>query len=440
MDGLQSVIMFPALFVLIFLGIPVAFSLIIVGAIFSYLALGANAGFQMHGALATVASNFTLAAIPLFIFMGALLERSKIATNLLNALGSILGSLPGGLAVAVVVICAIFAASSGVVGAVEIMIGIMAVPSLLKARYKNDLICGTICAGGSLGTIIPPSIIPIIYATSADLSVGDLFAGILLPGLIMTGLFIIYIITRCTLRPQDGPPITLAESTITTRGQRFWLLVTALLPPVVLIVLVLGSIFAGIASPTEAAAVGAFGVLALTILYRQLTFDLLVDAGMQTVSITAMTLLIVVGGTLFSSAFLMNGGSTVVRIVIDSLDLGISGTMLSFIVVIFVLGFVLDWIAILLIMIPIFNPFIIQSNIDPIWFAVLVCVVLQTSYLSPPMAPSIFYLQTIVPPEIKLADMYRGVVPFVLLQFVTLLIVYLVPGIATYMPTILFRI
>ena len=433
-------LMFPALFSLIFLGIPVAFSLIVVGAAFSYLVLGSNIGFQMHGGLTSVASNFSLVAIPLFIFMGALLERSQIAANLLHALRLILGRFPGGLSVAVILICAIFAASSGVVGAVEILVGLMAVPSMLKAGYKKDLICGSVCGGGSLGTIIPPSVIVVIYASIADLSIGDLFAGILLPGLIMTAFFLIYVVGRCMLWPEDGPPISMEESNSVSTAQKLWLLLTALVPCVGLILAVIGSIFAGIASPTEAAAVGALGAILLTIWYRQFSVPLLVEALKQTAMITAMTMLIVLGGTFFTSAFLVNGGGSVVRTLMGDLGLGPTETVWLFLFVIFLLGFVLDWISILLITVPIFNPVILHFGIDPIWFAVMVCVVLQTSYLTPPMAPSIFYLQSIAPKNITLGDMYRGVIPFIALQMLTLLMVYLMPVLATYMPGILFRL
>lgn len=440
MQSTLLLLMFPALFGLIFMGIPVAFSLIVVGAAFTYLVLGTNVGIQMHGGLANVASNFTLVAVPLFIFMGAMLERSQIASALLNALRLMLGRFPGGLSFSVVLICAIFAASSGVVGAVEILVGLMAVPSMLAAGYKNDLVCGTICGGGSLGTIIPPSVIVIIYASIADLSVGDLFAGILVPGLIMTALFLIYIIVRCSLRPEDGPPISEEELGNTSLAERLWLLVTALLPCVGLIVAVLGSIFAGIASPTEAAAVGALGAIVLTVWYCQFSIPLLIEALKQTVTITAMIMLIIVGGTFFTSAFMMNGGGGVVRSLVSSLDLNPQGTVLLFLLIIFLLGLVLDWISILLITIPIFNPVILHLEINPVWFAVMVCVVLQTSYLTPPMAPSIFYLQSIAPKTVLLRDMYRGVVPFIAMQLMTLLLVYLLPKTATYMPTILFRL
>jgi tripartite ATP-independent transporter DctM subunit len=440
MQTALPLLMFPALFGLIFIGLPVALALLVVGAAFGFGIFGMNVGIQMYGRLLDVASNFVLVAIPLFIFMGALLERSQIAEKLLQALRLFLGRFPGGLSVSAVIICAIFAASSGIVGAVEIVVGLMAVPTMMAAGYKKDLVCGTICGGGSLGTIIPPSVIVVIYASITDLSIGDLLAGILIPGLIMTVLFLVYIVGRCIIRPEDGPPVSREELDRTSFRQKLWLLVTALLPCVGLIVAVLGSIFAGIASPTEAAAVGALGAMLLAVAYGQFSRSVLVEALNRTVTVTAMTMMIIVGGTIFTSSFLINGGSGVVRSLINSMSLGPNGTLFLFLFVIFILGFLLDWISILLITIPIFNPVIAAAGIDPVWFAVMVCVVLQTSYLTPPMAPSIFYLQSIAPKSITLGDMYRGVIPFVVLQMITLLLVFLIPWTATYMPQILFRL
>jgi tripartite ATP-independent transporter DctM subunit len=440
MQQYLPLLMFPTLFCLIFLGIPVAFSLLVVGAAFGYHVFGSNVGLQMQGRLLDVASNFVLVAIPLFIFMGALLERSRIAESLLQALRLWLGRFPGGLSVSAIIICTLFAASSGIVGAVEIVVGLMAVPTMIAAGYRKDLVCGTICGGGSLGTIIPPSVIVVIYASITDLSIGDLLAGILIPGLVMMLLFLVYVVARCVLRPADGPPLTVEELQKFSLRHKIILLFTALLPCVGLIVVVLGSIFAGIASPTEAAAVGVLGALLLTIAYGQFSRAVLVDALSRTVTTTAMTMMIILGGTIFTTAFLVNGGSGVVRSLISGLALGPSEMLFMFLGVIFILGFLLDWISILLITIPIFNPVIVQAGIDPVWFAVMVCIVLQTSYLTPPMAPSIFYLQSIAPKGVSLADMYRGVIPFVILQLLTLVLVYLIPWMAVYMPKILFRL
>lgn len=440
MQNVLPLVMFPLLFAMIFLGIPVALALFSIGAAFSFHIFGLNTGLQMYGRLLDVSSNFVLVAIPLFIFMGALLERSKIAEKLLLALRLFLGRFPGGLSVSAIVICAIFAASSGIVGAVEIVVGLMAVPTMMAAGYRKDLVCGTICGGGSLGTIIPPSVIVVIYASITDLSIGDLLAGILIPGLIMMILFVLYVVGRCYLRPQDGPPLSREELDQYTLRHKLWLLATALLPCVGLILAVLGSIFAGIASPTEASAVGVVGALILVLAYGQFSRTVIMEALRSTITITAMTMMIILGGTIFTSAFLINGGSGVVRTMISDLSLGANGTLSLFLFVIFLLGFVLDWISIILITIPIFNPIIKALSIDPVWFAVMVCIVLQTSYLTPPMAPSIFYLQSIAPKSISLADMYRGVIPFVVLQMITLLIVYLIPWTAVYMPQVLFRL
>lgn len=440
MSTILPILMFVALFSLVFLGIPVSLSLLVVAGIFGYVAQGENVGVQLYGGLLSVASNFPLIAVSLFIFMGAVLERSQIAKNLLYALRLVLGRFPGGLSLSVILICAIFAASSGIVGAVEVLVGLMSVPTMLAAGYKKDLIAGSICGGGSLGTIIPPSVVVIIYASLADLSIGDLFAGILIPGLVMTALFIAYVIVRCTIRPEDGPALPEAELRAFSPMAKLRYLLIALLPCVVLILCVLGSIFAGVASPTEAAGVGAFGAVALAVAYRQFSLRLLVDALKETANITAMTMMIVTGGTLFTSAFLLNGGGFLIRSSISGLEMGPAATMFLFFGILFLLGLILDWISILLITIPLFNPVVIGMGIDPIWFAVMVCVVLQTSYLTPPMAPSIFYLQSIASKHIPLGAMYRGVVPFIALQLVTLALVYVFPKLATYMPSVLFRL
>lgn len=440
MQGILPILMFPALFGLIFLGLPVAFCLLTMGMLFGYVVFGNNIGLQVHGSLTNLASNFLLVAIPLFIFMGALLERSRIAENLLNALRLLLGRFSGGLSVSTILICAIFAASSGVVGAVEILVGLMAIPAMIAAGYRRDLIAGSICGGGSLGTIIPPSVIVVIYASIADLSIGDLFAGILLPGLLMTVGFLAYVVVRCLLHPEDGPALSRQEVDRIGFREKIWLLFTALLPCFGLIAAVIGSIFAGVASPSEAAAIGSAGALGLTIWYGQLSRTLVIEALERTVAITAMTLMIMLGGSLFTNAFMVNGGGGLVRSLISDLQIGADGTLFLFLAVIFVLGFVLDWASILLITIPIFNPVTLSLGIDPVWFAVMVCVVLQTSYLTPPMAPSIFYLQSIAGRAISLFEMYRGVVPFILIQMLTLLLVYLFPRLATYMPEILFRL
>jgi tripartite ATP-independent transporter DctM subunit len=431
--------MFPALFIMVFMGFPVAFSLVSVSLLFGYEMFGAALGAQLYGRILDISSNLILAAIPLFVFMGAILQSSGIAKRLFVATRVWLGRLPGGLSVTAIIMCAIFAATSGVIGAVEIVVGLMAIPAMVSARYGKDLISGTICAGGALGTIIPPSIVVVIYASIAEMSVGDLFAGIMIPGAAMVGFFIIYILVRCWINPDVAPPIPIDELNIPIT-KKLWLAVTALVPCTCLIVAVLGSIFAGIASPTEAAAVGALGAVLLSMVYREFSLKILIQALRQTVLITSMVILIIAGGTLFSSIFVVGGGKDLVNQMVSAFDLGPMGMIALFLSIIFLLGFILDWISVVLVTIPIFDPLIRQAGVDPVWFGVMVCVTLQTSYLTPPMAPSIFFLRSIAPEDFTYKDMYWGVTPFVAMQLLTLFVVMALPWTATYLPKILFRL
>ena len=436
-EGANAVMMFFMLFGLVFLGIPVAISLISTAFAFGLFLFGDSLAAQMHSRIDDVGKNFVLAAIPLFIFMGAMLERSGIANRLFEAIRMWLGGLPGGLSLTTIVMCAIFAATSGVVGAVEIVVGLMAVPAMLEAGYKKDLAAGCVCAGGSLGTTIPPSVVIIIYASITEQSVGDLFAGIMIPAVAMVAMFIIYILGRCIIQRDAGPGLPPSETT-ESLAEKLWFALTAFLPAVFLVTAVLGSIFAGVASPTEAAAVGSFGAVVLTACYGRLTPSVLFEALKRTILINSMVMMIVAGGVMFASVFIVSGGDELIGQLVKLLDLTPTGVVILFLAIIFILGFVLDWISVLLIALPIFDPLVRAAGIDPIWFGVLVCIALQTSYLTPPMAPSIFYLRAIAPPEISYMDMYKGVAPFVMVQVVTLIFVFMMPWMATFLPEYLF--
>ena len=347
-----------------------------------------------------------------------------------------LGGLPGGLAVATIAMCAVFAAATGIVGAVEILVEIMAIPAMMRLSYDKGLIAGTICAGGSLGTIIPPSILVVIYASLAQLSIGQVLAGTIIPGLLMVVLFLAYIMIRCWLDPKAGPGVPADERNVPMR-EKLTVTVTALLPPLVLVVLVVGSIMAGVASPTEAAAVGAVGTIILSILNRAFTRKVLIDTLRQSLSVNAMIMFIVVGGTMFTSVFRAAGGNRLVTDLVGLLSLSPAMTIVLLLAIVFALGFILEWVSILLICVPIFLPLVKQAGADPLWFGIMVIVVVQTSYLTPPMAPAIFYLKAIAPPEMTLGDMYRGVVPFIICQLLVLAIVALLPATATYLPSIM---
>lgn len=430
---LTAGLMFPALFALILLGIPVAFSLTIVAAGAGLMAFGDVAFNQLYGSFYSASTNFILSAVPMFILMGALLERSGIAEKLFRVMNMWLGRLPGGLALATIAMGAVFAAAAGVVGAVEVMIGMMAIPAMQKARYDNALIAGTICAGGSLGTMIPPSVIAVMYASLAQMSVGKLLAGMLFPGLLMVALFLAYIAIQGMMYPVPPAPDDEPEETFTL-GEKLRATVVTIVPVFALIFTVLGSILWGIASPTEAAAVGAAGALILCLVNRRFSLGVLTESLSITVRISAMILLIVAAGTMFMGVFAANGGARLIRGFIETAGLGTTGMIVFFLLIVFVLGFVLDWTANILIVVPMFTPFIRSSGVDPVWFATLVLIVIQTGYLTPPMASSIFYLKSIAPPDMTYGQMCRGVLPFIALQLVTLLIIVLFPALATWLP------
>ena len=433
-----GLMMFPALVVAIFIGFPVAFSLIGVAVIFGYYRFGDALVHQLVAKVDDVASYYVLAAVPLFIFMGAMLERSGIAVKLFEAIHLWTRRLPGGLAIGTVLLCVVFAAASGVIGATESVVGLLAIPVMLKYAYDKGLISGTICAGGSLGTIIPPSVVVIILAPVADISVGDLFVGMLFPGLILAGLFMLYILVRCTIRPQDGPRLPPDENDPPLLS-KLWLTVTALVPPLVLIFAVLGTIMLGWATPTEAAAVGAAGTVIMTIIYGNFSLAILQEAMVKTLQVTAMILLILLGGTMFSGVFVALGGLSAVQDLMGDAGLSPWTVMIALLLLAFIAGFMLDLISIILIIIPIAVELLRAMGVDIVWFCIMFLIMIQTSYLTPPMAPAIFYLRGIAPSDIKLRDMYRGVIPFIALEFVVLALVMFFPGLALWLPAQVFR-
>ena len=432
-----GLLMFPALMICIFIGFPVAFSLMGVAVFFGLYRFEFNLVHQLVAKVDDVASYYVLAAVPLFIFMGSMLERSGIAEKLFEAIHLWTRRLPGGLAVGTVLLCVVFAAASGVVGATESVVGLLAIPVMLRYAYDKGLISGTICAGGSLGTIIPPSVVVVILGPVADVSVGDLFAGMLLPGLMLAGLYILYILGRCIIRPQDGPALP-ADENDPPFFKKIYITATALVPPLVLIFAVLGTIMMGLATPTEAAAMGAIGTVIMTMIYGAFNMSILQEAFLKTLQITAMILTILLGGTMFAGVFVALGGISAVKDLLEAAQLGPWSTMLILMLIAFTAGFVLDLISIILIIIPVAIAVLRSMGVDDVWFCIMFLVVIQTSYLTPPMAPAIFYLRGISPPEIRLSDMYRGVVPFILLEFVCLGAIMAFPELALWLPEVLF--
>jgi len=433
MGDYLALMMFPALLLALFLGFPVAFSMMGVALFFGLVTFDTAVIFQFVQKIDAVASNFVLAAVPLFVFMGSMLERSGIAEKLFEAVHLWTRRLPGGLAIGTIIMCVIFAASTGVIGATETVVGLLAIPVMMKYAYDKGLIAGTICAGGSLGTIIPPSVVVVVLGPVADVSVGDLFVGMIFPGLIMSGFYIVYILVRCTFDQEAGPRLPKSDDD-PSLGEKLRITLVALAPPVAMIAAVLGSIMFGLAAPTEAAALGAFGAILLAIMYRQFSISVLSEAVVNTLKVTCMIILILLGGNMFAGVFVASGGVSVAEELISSANLTPWLTLVVFLVICFVAGFVLDWISVLLIFIPVFIPIVKSLGYEPVWFCVMFLVVIQTSYLTPPMAPAIFYLRGISPPEITLQHMFRGVIPFIVLQLICLTVVGWFPQTVLWLP------
>ena len=433
-----GLMMFPVLMAAIFMGFPVAWSLMGVAVIFGYYRFGDALVYQLVAKVDDVASYYVLAAVPLFVFMGVMLERSGIAERLFEAIHLWTRRLPGGLAVGTVLLCVVFAAASGVVGATESVVGLLAIPIMLRYAYDKGLISGTICAGGSLGTIIPPSVVVVILGPVADVSVGDLFVGMLFPGLLLALSYVLYILVRCMLKPGDGPRLPPSDDD-PPMAQRIYITATAMMPPLVLIFAVLGTIMLGWATPTEAAAMGAIGTVILTVVYGRFNVATLHSAFMKTLQVTAMILTILLGGTMFAGVFVALGGISAVEGLLAAANLSPTATIFILLFIAFIAGFVLDLISIVLIIIPVAVAVLRKMGVDDVWFCIMFLIVIQTSYLTPPMAPAIFYLRGISPPEIRLADMYRGVIPFILLELVVLALVYWFPGLALWLPSVVFK-
>lgn len=430
--------MFPVLILLLLIGWPIALSLMIVSLTFGWLRFGPVAVHQFVSKVNDVSSNYILGAIPLFIFMGAMLERSGIAERLFDAIYIWTRRLPGGLAVGAILMCVVFAMASGVTGAVEAVVGLLAIPAMMKYNYDKRLISGTICAGGSLGTTIPPSITVIVLAPVANLPVGHLFAGLMFPGLVMAGLFMVYIIGASYFWPALAP----GAADLEVDRRPFWVKLgvtaAALVPPILLIFAVLGTILTGLATPTEAAACGAVGSIILSIIYGRFSIATLHEALFRTLSVTAMILLIVLGGSMFAGVFFASGGMGAIQSVVRGLGLEDWALIAAILGVAFIAGFVLEILSVVIIVVPIAMPLAIGAGMDPLLFAILFLLVLQTGYLTPPMAPSIFYLRAIAPPSITLRHMYSGVTPFIAMQLVTIGLVILFHDLATWLPARLY--
>jgi tripartite ATP-independent transporter DctM subunit len=425
--------MLPVAFLLMFLGFPVAFCMMVTAVLFGLAVFGDRVVFQFIEKIDDLSSNFVFAAVPLFVFMGSMLERSGIAERLFEAIHIWTRRLPGGLALATVIMCILFAASSGVIGATESVVGLLTIPVMLRYGYNRALISGTICAGGSLGTIIPPSVVAVVMGPLANLSVGDILYGMTFPGLLMGLLYLIYIFVLCVLRPENGPAIPPSPDD-PGFSEKLVISLKNLIPPVLLIFAVLGSILLGWSSPTEAAAIGALASVLLTVLYGTFSLASLYEALIKTLKVTAMIMMVLLAGTLFTGVFIGAGGINTASRLIGELNLSPWMLLVLMMLIIFIAGFFLDWISIVLIFVPIFTPLATMAGFDGVWFCVLFLIMIQTSYLTPPMAPAIFYLRAVAPPEITIRHMYRGVVPFIALQVLTLLFTMAFPQLVSWLP------
>jgi tripartite ATP-independent transporter DctM subunit len=457
MNEYLALTMFIAVCIVLMAGYPVAFTLAGTALMF---ALGGiwNGTFDsafleaLPNRLYGIMSNETLVAVPLFVFMGVMLERSKVAESLLETMAALFGRLRGGLGISVTIVGMLLAASTGIIGATVVTMGLLSLPTMLKRGYDPAVSAGTICASGTLGQIIPPSIVLVLLGdvlssayqqaqldmgifSPETVSVGDLFAGALLPGLMLVGLYLLYLVGVAWLKPAAMPALPARQD---SEGRLWSQAVRVLLPPLGLIIAVLGSIMAGIATPTEAASVGAVGALLLAVSQRQFNLAMLQQVMRSTVEVTSMVFLIFIGASVFSLVFRGFGGDETVREVLTSLPGGVVGAMLVVMLVMFLLGFVLDFIEITFVVVPIVGPVLLALGLDPVWLGVMIAINLQTSFLTPPFGFALFYLRGVAPAEVTTGHLYRGVVPFIMIQLIALGLLAAWPEIATWLPGVIY--
>jgi tripartite ATP-independent transporter DctM subunit len=439
-----TVAMFCTLIGAIVLGHPLAYTLAAVATLFGLV----DNGFNVPGLFDMFANNswglmnnYILVAVPLFIFMAQLLDSSKVAEQLFEALYIVLGSIKGGLGLAVVVVCTVFAATTGIIGASVVAMGLLASPALMQKGYQKELTSGIICAAGTLGILIPPSIMMVVYAGLTGMketSVGNLFAGAIIPGLILSGFYFAYVSIRCNLNPKLGPPISKEEAAKWSAKQKWSMTLKSLVPPFGLILLVMGTILFGIATPTEAAGLGATGAFLLAVINRALTWDVLKKACFATLKTTSMVMMLFIGGKFFSTVFLSMGGGDVVADLLIGGGLSKWTALLIMMLIVFIMGMFIDWAAILLVTVPIFMPIAMELGFDPLWFSMLMCVNLQTSFLTPPFGYALFYFAGVAPEGYNMSHIYRGIMPFVLLQLAGLLVLGIFPQLTTFLPNLFF--
>jgi tripartite ATP-independent transporter DctM subunit len=438
-DAAITVLMFAGLLIGIFMGHPLAFVLGGLAIIFGYIGWGPSVYYMFMNRIYGVMDNYELIAIPLFIFMAQLLERSGVADDLFEALRYLLGSIRGGILLAVIVVCTVFAACTGIVGASVVTMGLVGLPILMKYNYNKEISTGAIAAGGTLGILIPPSIMLVLMGAQATISVGKLFAAAVIPGLILSTLYLGYILVACMVKPEWGPTLSAEERAAVPFSKVMLMCLKSLIPPVVLILGVLGSLFAGIATPTEASGVGCFISFLMVLAYRKYTHKGFLQAIQNTARVTSMVIIILVGATCFTGVFLGTGGGDVVTDFVMGLGLGKWGIYFVMMLIVFVLGMFLDWLGIVLICFPIFLPIAEQLGFDKLWFVTMIAINLQTSFLSPPFGYALFYLAGIAPPGITIGHIYRGIVPFIGLMLIGLVICTLFPQTILWLPSVLIK-
>ncbi len=424
-----AIILFISIFVLILYGFPVSFTLGGISMIYALCFLPWDNFTALPPRIMGVMSNYVLLAVPLFIFMGIMLEKSGLAESLLETMAILFGRLKGGLAISVTIVGALLAASTGIVGATVITMGLISLPTMLKRGYKKELATGTIAASGTLGQIIPPSVVLVLLGSVLNVSVGKLFSAALVPGILLVVLYIIYILVAAHLRPHWAPAVSEEELAAFKKEDFAKKVFIAFFLPFLLIIAVLGSIFAGIASPTEAAAVGALGATLLTVSQKKFNITILKKVMRETTHLTSMVFLILLGATTFSFVFREMGGDIFLVELIKESDLSATGFLLLVMIVVFISGFFIDFIEIIFIIVPIVTPIFIEFEVNLIWIGVLLALNLQTSFLSPPFGFSLFYLKGVAPEGVTTGHLYRGIIPFVLIQLIFLLAVMFFPQI-----------
>jgi tripartite ATP-independent transporter DctM subunit len=438
MTNPQVALVMVGLFVLtIALGFPIWVTLMAMGVFFGYFAMGSGIFTLLTQNTFSILSNDVLTAVPLFLFMGYIVERANILDRLFFSIQVAARRIPGSMAVATLLTCAFFATATGIVGAVVTLMGLLAFPQMLKAGYDTKLASGVVCAGGTLGILIPPSILLIVYAATAGMSVVQLYAAAFIPGFVLAGFYVLYVIGRVILNPSLAPKLP-KEQTDVPFVKVVTALLTSFFPLAVLILSVLGAIVFGLATPSEAASVGAFGALVLAAAYRALDFTRLKEAVYLTARTTAMVTFLFVGSWTFASVFAYLGGQGLVEELIKGMNLSPVGFLLLTQFIIFLLGWPLEWTEIIIIFVPIFLPLLKVFNVDPLIFGILVALNIQTSFNTPPMAMAAYYLKGVAPPSVRLTQIFAGALPFVFMVFITMALLYIFPGMVTWLPSIMY--